>query len=203
MFNLKRIIDVIYNIRILLFFNKKFLIIFRITHYEDCPCPAAGSVSEHNQVVPYHAAPSPTPYSPSASIYSYPNGHSPSMYGNAGSISSSSNNGAPVYLPPHSQAESGGVNGSHIAGIVSAVCSMIIMVVVAVIGFLKKYVHGPSSGNGSSNRNSNSNSSNDTLKANGSVKSGDSLDNNLMMMETLTGVFPNGKQPARSATFIV
>jgi hypothetical protein len=126
------------------------------------------------------------------------------MYGNGGS--SSSNNGAPVYLAPHSQAEGGGINGSHVAGIVSAVCSMIIMVVAAVIGFLKKYVHGSASGNGSSNGNGNGNgnsSGNGTLKANGSVKSGDSLDNNLMMMESLTGVFPNGKQAARSATFIV
>ena len=157
-----------------------------MSHYPDCPCPSIGSGIEHNRVVPYI----PSAPSPPQNVH-----HSTSGNSVAGFL-------PPVYqhVPSHQQSEST-INGSQIAGIVSAICSMIIMIVMVVISFLKKYVYG-SSGRGNSSSGTNTHG---VQKGTGSVKSGDSLENNLMLMEeAVTSVFPNGKSSlTRSNTFIV
>jgi len=158
-----------------------------MSHYQECPCPSSNAIVQHNQVLPAYS--SPHAYFPHPAVYS-----SSSSGGGIGS------NDAPQHLPhPYSPGEANGIGGSHIAGIVSAVCSMIIMVVVAVIGFLKKYVYGQGCGTGGNS------SENEGLKGNNSsVKSGDSLDKNLMLMESMSAeAFPSGKLASRSATFIV
>lgn len=163
---------------------------FRITHYPDCPCPTPSSEEEHNQIVPYRSS------SSSSSTYSYPTALSPAYSSNSRSSTSSSNTDLyfPHPVPPVHQQPEGLINGSQIAGIVSAVCSMIIMIVMVVISFLKKYVYGSSRGTSSTSTNT---------KTTGSVKSGDSLENNLLLLETMTGTLPSGKPASRSPAFIV
>ena len=159
-----------------------FVYYYRIVQYQECPCPT--NSIEQNQVIPYPA--------PTSNIYA----HQPGVY--APPVHGTNDASQPHLLGYHpiqqnQQNENGAVSGSHIAGIVSAVCSMIIMVVLVVVSFLKKYVYGAGAGSGNGNSN----------KGNGSVKSGDSLENNLLLMETMTGAVPNGKPLIRSNTFIV